>query len=140
MQITRAEDELIKHEGMKLRLYKCPAGKWTIGVGRNLQDNGISEEEAIYLMRNDIMRCHRELEQFEWFNNLDKIRKAVLIELCFNIGITSLLGFKKMIKALKEHNYDLAAKELFDSKWRRQVGGVRSTTMIYRMKNGKYMA
>lgn len=140
MQMTRAEDELIKHEGMKLRLYKCPTGKWTIGVGRNLEDNGISEEEAIYLMRNDISRCRRELENLDWFNNLDKIRQDVLIELCFNMGLTRLLGFKKMIKALKEHNYDLAAKELFDSNWRMQVGGVRATTMIYRMRNGKYMA
>ena len=45
---------LIRHEGLKLRAYLCPAGKITVGVGRNLEDAGISEKEALFLLDNDI--------------------------------------------------------------------------------------
>lgn len=141
MQMTRAEDELIKNEGMKLRLYKCTKGKWTIGVGRNVEDMGISEEEAIYLFRNDLRRCRKELSNFLWFKTQDKVRQDVLVEMCFNMGLPSLLSFDDMISALMKHDYDAAAKEMYDSKWRRKdVGSDRSLTMIYRMRNGKYMA
>ena len=55
------KDFIIKHEGLKLKPYICPAGKITIGVGRNIEDNGISEDEAMYLLNNDIKRCKTEL-------------------------------------------------------------------------------
>ena len=52
--MTELERLLIYHEGLRLGVYRCPAGKLTIGVGRNLEDRGITEEEAYYLLRNDI--------------------------------------------------------------------------------------
>lgn len=59
------EDQLILHERLKLKPYRCSAGKLTIGVGRNLEDKGISEEEALFLLRNDIAEAELQLTQYD---------------------------------------------------------------------------
>lgn len=127
-----------EHEGLRLFPYKCPAGKWTIGSGRNLSDNGISYDEAMLLLENDIHRAMDELSHFDWYMRLNGVRKGVLTELNFNIGLGRFCTFKKMISALENNNYEMAAAEMLDSKWARQVGATRSNNMAYRMLRGAY--
>ena len=116
-------DDLIRHEGMKLKPYICPAGKVTIGVGRNIQDNGISEAEARYLLKNDIIRCWAELHKaLPWALKLPSEVQDVLCNMTFNMGIGKLLGFKKALAALKAGQWNTAAAEMLDSDWARQVG------------------
>jgi lysozyme len=119
--LTELEKQLIQHEGFKLRVYKDTLGIETIGVGRNLRDKGICDSEVIYLLRNDIAECRQSLEKFDWYNQLIERRKRVLIDMCFNMGMRRLLGFTKMIAALKESNYAKAADEMLNSKWADQV-------------------
>jgi len=116
------EDQLILHEGMRLRPYRCTAGKLTIGVGRNLEDKGISHHEALFLLRNDIAEVTAQLEQFDWFRALGPVRRKVLIDMCFNLGMAGLLGFQKMIEALERGDYERAADEMVNSRWYGQVG------------------
>jgi len=98
---------LIHHEGMpvthgRCMPYRCTAGKLTIGVGRNLDDRGISEEEAFYLLDNDIADCVTDLQShLSWFNRLDDVRKAVLVDMCFNLGIGRMMKFENMLAAAK---------------------------------------
>jgi len=114
---------LIKHEGLELKPYHCPAGKLTIGVGRNIEDNGISEDEAIYLLENDIKRCEKELKEiFEDFETLPENVKIALIDMIFNLGKTRFLKFKKMIQAIKDKDFIKAAEEAKNSHWCKQVG------------------
>lgn len=116
-------NQLIRHEGLRLKPYRCTAGKLSLGIGRNIDDNGITEAEAIMLLMNDIDRCKWELATaLPWASRLDKLRYNVLINMCFNMGISRLLSFKKMLKALKEGNYDIASLEGMDSRWAKQVG------------------
>jgi lysozyme len=129
---------IIEHEGLKLFPYKDTVGKWTIGVGRNLSDRGISHDEAMYLLNNDIQESIQELKHYDWFNNLDEVRQGVLIELHFNIGLTSLLKFKNMIACLEKKYYLNAAKALENSLWSRQVGKIRSEDMADRLISGSY--
>jgi len=132
---------LIKHEGMKLYPYLCPAGKLTIGVGRNIEDIGISEEEAMIMLENDIERCHDELIRdvpCAYILSLyDNIRMEVLTEMCFNLGITRLKKFKKMIKAIETGDYIGAAKEIRHSQWAAQVG-LRAQELAYAMEKGVF--
>jgi lysozyme len=116
------EEQLILHEGLKLEVYKCLAGYWTIGVGRNLEGKGISHDEAMLLLRNDIAEVTAQLERFDWFTALGPIRQKVLIDMCFNLGIQGLLRFQKMIEALKRADYERAADEMVNSRWYGQVG------------------
>ena len=122
-------EELKRDEGVVLTLYKCSAGKITIGVGRNVDDRGITEDESDYLLGNDIDLCVDELENnFTWYKNLSDARQRVLVNMCFNLGLTRLLGFKKFLAALEAEDWDRAAEEMLDSKWAVQVGP-RSTRL-----------
>ena len=116
------EDQLILHEGLRLKPYRCTAGKLTIGVGRNLDDKGISRDEAMILLRNDIAEVTAQLERFDWFRALGPVRRKVLIDMAFNLGMGGLMGFQKMIEALERGDYERAADEMIYSRWYRQVG------------------
>lgn len=116
------EGLLIKHEGLKLKPYKCTAGKTTIGVGRNIEDNGITKEEALYLLRNDIESCRQEALRYPWFEGLSEPRKNVIISMIFNLGLYRFSQFKNMIKALENEDYSEAARQMLDSRWATQVG------------------
>ena len=110
-------------EGFVSTPYECTAGKITIGYGRNIEDNGITREEAEILLSNDIKGTFCELEaKFDWFLLMPYDKQAVLINMCFNLGLTRLLKFKKMLAALKVKDYKEASIQMLDSKWAEQVG------------------
>lgn len=103
-------------------MYSDTVGKLTIGWGRNIEDNGISQAEADFMFDNDFARCQRELAPFPWYVNQPQNVQDALMNMCFNLGIARLLGFKKMIMALTAKDYTTAALEALDSKWAQQVG------------------
>jgi lysozyme len=117
----RIRQLLIEHEGLKLRPYRCTAGKLTIGVGRNLDDKGISKKEALVLLENDIQECIADLATFPWFDRLDSVRQMVLIDFRFNLGPAGFRGFRNTIKAISEQRYGDAADGMLASKWASQV-------------------
>ncbi len=113
---------LIMNEGLKLKPYRDTVGKLTIGVGRNLDDMGITEDEAYYMLENDIKRCKEELRSiFVNFDDYEPHIQAVLIDMIFNLGKTKFLTFKNFIKAIKENKIKTAAYEMMNSKWAQQV-------------------
>lgn len=138
MNIRRLKQVLIRHEGLRLKPYKDTVGKLTIGVGRNLDDNGITEEEALFMLHNDISKIVQELDrEFPWWRELDNVRQEVLVNMAFNLGIPKLKTFKKFLKALENRDYKTAAKEMLDSKWAKQVGR-RAEELAYAMEHGEY--
>ena len=133
-QFTR---QLKLHEGVMLKAYKCTGDKTTIGVGRNLDDVGITEEEAEYLLQNDIDRVIVSLRrELPWIEQLDEVRQRVLYDMAFNLGIAGLLQFKKTLKAVKDGDYEQAGRMMLDSKWATQVGK-RSDRLSVMMAIGK---
>jgi len=133
----RLIDQLIRHEGMELKVYKDSLGIETIGIGRNLVDRGVTEEEARYLCNNDIEIVERELVQsFPIVSSLNDTRIRVLLDMAFNVGLPRLRGFKRMWAALDNQDYVEAAKEMLDSKWARQVK-TRAYTLARMMETGE---
>ncbi|MCK5610632.1 lysozyme [Candidatus Pacearchaeota archaeon] len=131
------EQQLIRHEGYRQFPYKCSAGKLTIAVGRNLEDRGISEREAMYLLGNDITICKQELNLlYPIVNRLNDARHNVLINMCFNLGIVRLGQFKKMWKAIKVGDFNEASRQMLNSRWSDQVGK-RADELAKTMKRGK---
>jgi lysozyme len=115
--------QLIRHEGLRLRPYIDTVGKTTIGVGRNLDDRGISESEALFLLDNDIDMSIDELRaRFEWFDELSEVRQRVLVDMTVNLGMPKLLGFKRTLAAIKRGDYVAAAAGMMASRWATQVG------------------
>jgi lysozyme len=116
-------NDLIRDEGMVLKPYTDTVGKVTIGVGRNLDDNGISEDEALIMLRNDIQTAELELHRnLPWLAYKPEQIQRALVNMCFNMGWPRLSGFKKMIAALERDDFETAAAEALNSRWARQVG------------------
>ena len=115
--------QLRLHEGERLFPYKCTAGRLTIGVGRNLDDRGITAEESAYLLSNDLDDYWERLEDaLPWVSELDPVRQRVLLDMAFNLGMGGLLGFRKTLAAIKGKEYERAAGMMLDSRWATQVG------------------
>jgi lysozyme len=144
-EILRAE--LRRDEGEKFKVYRCTANKRTIGVGRNLDDVGISTAEtellgltladciakginsrqSTVLLANDIKRSKADLDRaLPWWRQLDLVRQRVLVNMCFNMGIGNsrkgLLSFRNTLQYIRNGNYSVAADNMLASKWAKQVG------------------
>lgn len=138
MNTDRLKLILTRHEGLRLKPYKCTSGKLTIGIGRNLENVGISESEAIFLLENDIRRAYGGVKTIiPNFIILNDVRQEVLVNMCFNLGVNRLSKFKKMIKAIKVMDFEKASVEMLDSLWAKQVGR-RSKELSKAMKFGKW--
>ena len=146
------------HEGLKLNVYKDTLGIDTIGIGRNLEDRGISKEEldamdipnietvyqygitevdAVYLAENDVQIVEKELlRAHPCVDRLDAVRQLVLVDMAFNMGVPRLCKFKKMWAAIHEDDFSTAAKEMMDSRWATQVKS-RADKLANMMHNGE---
>ena len=156
-------DELVKmvalHEGIVLNVYQDHLGINTVGIGRNLDDrgitdgellfmnktiddvydNGLTEEEAYYLCMNDIAIVEKELlDSKPIVNQLSAVRQMVLVDMAFNMGVPRLRLFKNMWMAIEKVNYPLACEEMIDSRWASQVGN-RAMKLSLAMKNGEWI-
>jgi lysozyme len=115
---------LIRHEGLRLKPYRDTAGKLTIGVGRNLDDVGLSWAEAMGLLDNDIAAARQSLDQrWPWWRKLDPVRGGAMIELVFNLGAGGLAAFTTVLMRVEAGAFSSAADDLLATKWARQVGG-----------------
>ena len=121
--MDRIKEQLVRHEGLRLKPYRCSAGKLTIGIGRNLDDCGITQSEAYVMLINDIINCEKQLQSKipDIYNGLDEVRKSVMLNMCFNMGINGLLGFKNTLAFVKVGDWERAANNMLVSKWAKQV-------------------
>ena len=138
MNLTNLIDVLVRHEGLRNKPYEDTSGHLTIGVGRNLDSLGLSDDEIYYLLKNDIRRCETELDNsFRWYKDLDQVRQEAMINLCFNLGITRLRKFKLALRAMEVKDYEDASEEFLDSLWATQVGQ-RAVEVAEMIKTGEY--
>ena len=140
--------QLMLHEGVRLKPYRCSAGKLTIGVGHNYEDTGLPKwlmgelgiksvilqdvtnglkgfnlDMAERLLKEDITLFENSLRiEFDWFDGLDEVRKKVLTDMTFNMGMETLRTFKNTLKMVANGDYDGASKGMLQSKWAKQVG------------------
>ena len=128
--------QLQKHEGLRLKPYLCSQNKYTIGYGRNLEDNGISQAEANMMLANDIHKCIEQAETLHCFDKLNDIRQNVVINMIFNLGFYGLKKFKKFLRALELEDYETASIEMLDSLWSKQVGS-RAIELSDQIRLGK---
>jgi lysozyme len=128
--------DLIRDEGLRLRPYRCTAGKLTIGVGRNLDDVGISQKEAMEMLKNDIEKISNDGRIRNIIEGHNSVRQNVMLNMAFNLGIEGLLKFKNMLSAFAKRDYRETAKEMQNSVWFEQVG-VRAVRLQNQMLKGE---
>ena len=130
--------QLKRHEGMRLKPYLCSSKKLSIGIGRNLDDIGISEDEAETLLRHDIIEATSQLlKAFPWMGALNDARGSAMINFTFNVGIGTVKKFTNTLAYMETGEWDKAADEMMDSKWAKQVGN-RAIEVTEQIRTGKW--
>lgn len=131
-------EQLRRDEGLRLKPYLDTIGKLTLGIGRNLTDKGITEEEATYLLQNDINEVYEELEKANLKGSVDDPRYYVLVNMAFNLGTNGLLAFKRMLAAYNKKDWENTALEMLSSQWATQVGA-RAERLALQMRTGEWV-
>lgn len=132
-------EQLKIHEGFRSNVYTCSGGKKTVGYGRNLQDIGISEEEAEMLLKNDIYEATNQLlNAFPFMATFSDVRISAMINFTFNVGIGTVKKFSNTIEYLKNEDWEAAADEMMDSKWAEQVGD-RAIQITEQIRTGRWL-
>ena len=143
MNIDKLIQELILDEGYKYETYEDHLGFLTLGVGHLVLDTDpeinkpvgtpIGEERILECLNNDIETVCDELNRnMPWWKELSDEKMRVLANMCFNLGITRLLKFRKFLAALESGDFETAGEEMMDSKWATQVGA-RATRLQRRI-------
>jgi lysozyme len=129
-------DEGRKVKNWRHQLYQCPAGKWTIGYGRNLEANGISETEALDMLTADAIKAFQDAAELvpNWLL-VDDVRQGVVSNMAFNMGKKKLSTFVKFLAAVNDKRWGDASAEMKSSAWYHQVGK-RSERLANEMLTG----
>ena len=119
------KQQLIRDEGSVSHAYTDSLGFTTIGVGRLIdmrRGGGLSPDEIDFLLGNDIEeKTAQVLAALPWASKLSETRRAVLINMAFQLGIGGLLKFKRALKSIEDGQYSEAAMEMLDSLWAQQT-------------------
>lgn len=138
MNRDRLAKQLEIDEGRRKRIYLDTVGKWSGGVGRNLTDRGLRDDEIDLMLSNDIQEAISIARAtFKSFERLDDVRQEVVVNMAFNLGQTRLKGFKKFIAAVDRMDFHQAQAEMIDSAWYSQVGD-RGKRLAQAMREGKF--
>lgn len=140
MDRAKLAAQLTVDEGRKSRMYLDNAipPRWTAGVGRNISDRPFSDDEIDLMLKNDIDVVEKALDSnLSWWRAMNDARQVALANICFNIGITSLLGFKNSLALLKLGRWDAAADAFMDSKWASQVPN-RAKRIADQIRKGEF--
>lgn len=138
MDMQRLVNQLTIDEAKKNKPYRDTVGKLTIGVGRNLDDRGLSDDEIAYLLANDIKIVEKELDrELPWWRGMNDVRQNVLANMAFNMGVPGLKTFKNTLLSMRNASYDMAADGMISSKWARQVGD-RAKRLAKQMRTGEF--
>jgi len=129
-------DRLVKEEEFRKFPYQDSRGIWTIGVGHNIEvdfdmknklgvllKNGLTTEEVYRLLDKDIEKAVYNLSlKLPWTNDLDEVRREVLVDMVFNMGINKVIRFNNTLNLIKNGKYHEASENLKLSLWYSQVG------------------
>ncbi|WP_368287534.1 glycoside hydrolase family protein [Kluyvera intermedia] len=145
-------------EGERFSIYKDTEQFWTIGVGHLLtknpsrqvavqelskavgrQTDTITREESLMLLERDLERTVKDAMSIEVTKTLDDARQKAVCNMVFQLGLTGLKGFRKMIQALERRDYQSAAREALDSKWARQTPN-RARRVTEVLRTGEFNA
>jgi|ERR1700677_1013875 len=135
------EQRIIEHEGIKKSVYQDSMGFWTIGIGflcDEKKNAGLSVDECMMILRSRLDKLDKQLSQYNWYTVQDVVRKGVLQELAYNIGVTGLLEFKTFLAFMAARRCSEAALDLKNTKWATQVSQNRVNDMLKRIREGTY--
>lgn len=133
----KAANYITDNEGYRRDMYLDSEGIPTIGIGFNLEE-GFSLEESQMILKHRMGRLIDELcQSVPVYIDVCQVRKIVLLDMAYNLGVPKLTKFRKMLAALNRRDYQLAAQEMLDSRYARQVKG-RARRNAQMMETGEW--
>jgi len=126
-----------RHEGRRNRSYKDSKDILTAGIGRNLEHVEFSDEEIDLMFKNDLARAKHGAETFHIYQDLNDIRREVLIEMIFQMGVRGVSKFKRAIRAAEARDWEGVYRELLDSKWHYTDSPSRALELAILFRDGR---
>ena len=134
--MSQLAESIRQHEGWRDKAYQDSEGIWTIGYGTNLQELKIDKQQGEQWLELQIQEATLGAGRFPEFALLNAVREDVFIEMVYNMGPGRVAGFRNMLRAIRDGEWEEAAIEMLDSKWARQVGR-RARTLAKLMDAGE---
>jgi len=147
--MNKLREQLKFEEGLRLKKYKCTAGHFTVGWGRNTDNapyyegklipDTITEELAEELLDYDIGATIGDLRQ-RWprFDDFDKARRDAFVNMAFQLGVNGFMRFERMRAAALARNWPLAYGEALNSKWAIHDSPARGKRVAWQILTGRY--
>ena len=129
--------QLSVDEGYSRKMYLDSKGIWTIGIGHNLRDKPLSDRAIQAIFEDDMADAEADARKLiKSFDTLNDVRKAVVINMSYNMGYSVLSKFRQTIAAIDAGNYAEAAEHMLNSLWANQVGQ-RAVRLANQMAKGE---
>jgi len=115
-------DKIKEHEGFRSSVYQCTQGVDTIGYGFAIKDLELTKEIAEQILIKKIANLESNIsKKFEWYHTAPQEAKEVVINMCYQLGLSGFSKFKKTIYLLETEQYEEASVEMLDSLWAKQT-------------------
>lgn len=136
MTLTQTEAYIKQEEGYRRHMYKCPSGKWTIGIGLNLEA-GLPEDEAETILRLRLDKLKAQLgAELPWFSSLNEARQAALLSMAYQMGVLGLMGFTTTMRLLADGQWEEASRQMLNSRWATKQTPERARRTAYMVRYG----
>ena len=115
-------EKIKHHEGFVEHVYDDTLGIPTIGYGFAIKDLILDEDLAEEILIRKLEKLKRNANaRFEWLEDMPVEVQEVVINMCYQLGVTGVSKFKKAISAMQERDWVTASEEMLDSKWAKQT-------------------
>ena len=115
-------EKIKHHEGFVEHVYDDSLGIPTIGYGFAIKDLVLEEDLCDEILLRKLRILGKSvMGKFPFFDSLPSDCKTVLMEMCYQLGVTGVSKFKKALKAMEDGDWEKAADEMLDSKWAKQT-------------------
>ena len=135
---SKSEQFTESNEGYRQFTYLCPAQKWTVGIGFNLDDVGLSHEESRVILKMRLRAIESQLSQLlHGYDAHNDARQAALADMAYQMGVNGLLKFKRSLAYMAAIDYDSAADEFLNSNWAKQTP-IRAKKVTEMIRTGEW--
>ncbi len=122
MNIDTITSSLKRHEGYRARVYDDSLGIPTIGYGFAIKDLVLSESISSLILKDKVsVLVSQVMDKFPWLEHSPENIQSVIVEMCYQLGVTGVSHFKNTLKAMEERRWSDAANGMLDSKWAKQT-------------------
>ncbi len=128
MSLEKLKSRIKKNEGYSNKAYKDQLGYYTIGYGHLIQKHetnylkGIHKKKyLINIFEIDFEKALRNYKNFLYKKNHTKNERDLLVEMNFQLGLNSVLKFKRMLFYLNKNQKYMTCFEMMNSLWYKQT-------------------